>query len=529
MSEKNIKKEMLAEKRARHKEKLQADYKDWCVSHNAKPVTRRDFLGAGLISFSASMTFPTLAGMLLPSEVRAQSAECPSSVAGASMTPFVTLNLSGGAGLSGNFVPMDAGRQLISTYSRMGLGDNQLPIIRDFGNAPWAGHPTDPAFDITGDATAYTDGTIASFDDTNDNTVQNTVPLISKFYAGLLASTSYATRQNAKCVAIPVRSRDDSGDNPFDASGMVAQAGLIGSQLPNLGSRATDTGIRHVYANVKPPTPLVVGNYNDIASALALGAAGPLSDGRGFNDSQRVSLVRLVQNLSSSQANKVNANAGGRMLANLVRCANNKNVELAESPPPALDVRLNAALSTAWGATGQNDNNRSVVFGSMVNAGLQGNAGTVNLEMGGYDYHNGTRTRGDRADYQAGQTVGRVLESARILNQKVFIYVTSDGSVVSVESNARDTVWRSDRGSAGMIMFFVYDPAAAPQVSDFQVGQFTNGQAADDQYITGNSPALAASAIVANYLQFAGRTDLLTAVLGSVFNTSDMNEVIKTS
>jgi hypothetical protein len=489
MSNRKIEQEKQAELQEAKRKELEANYKDYCVAHNKKPISRRDLLSAGVISFSASMTLPTLAGMMLPREAYAQSAECPAASGASTMTPFVTLNLAGGAGLAMNYVPTDQGGQLLPSYSKMGLGDGQLPIDNEFGSVPFAGNG------------------------------------ISNLLTEMRAAASPATLANTAFVAIPVRSRDDFSMNPFDISGMVAKAGLVGTDLPNMGTRSSDTGIRQNYAKVKPPTPLVVGNYNDIRGALELGVEGPLSN---MTDEQKISIVRLVNRLSESQVNRVNNNSGGRMLANLVKCAMGKNVELASQPAPVVDVRQNASLATVWGVDGgTNTNDREVVFGSMVNAGLLGHAGTVNLEMGGYDYHNGTRTTGNERDGNAGRMIGRILESASVLNKKVFIYVTSDGSVVSPVSDDRAAPWVSDRGEAGMAYILAYDPTGQPQTSGHQIGHFTEAQAADDSFLTGGNPELAASAAFANYLQFNNRMDLLNPILGNTFDSSDLAKILK--
>ncbi len=490
MSDRKIEQEKQAELQEAKRKELEKNYVDYCVAHgHKKPMTRRDLLGAGLISFSASLTLPTLAGMMAPRRAFAQSSQCPDAAGASTMAPFVTLNLAGGAGLAMNYVPTDRGGQLLPTYNKMGLGDGQVPIENEFGNVPFAGNG------------------------------------ISKLLTEMRAAASPATLANTAFVAIPVRSRDDFAMNPFDVSGMVAKAGLVGTDLPNMGTRQSDTGVRQMYAKIKPPTPLVVGNYNDIAGALELGVQGPLAN---LTDDQKVSIVKLVQRLSESQVNKVNSQSGGRMLANLVNCALGKNVTLAQQEAPTVDVRANGSLAAVWGVdNGTNDRDQDVVFGSMVNAGLLGNAGSVSLEMGGYDYHNGTRTTGDQRDGNAGRVIGRILESASVLNQKVFIYVTSDGAVTSPVSDDRAAPWRSDRGSAGMAYILAYDPSGQPQTSGHQIGHFTEAQAADDSFITGGNPELAASAAFANYLKFNGRMDLLNPVLGSTFSSSDLAKVIK--
>lgn len=482
--ETELKKELEEQKR----KEVEARFKDYCNSHGRRPITRRELLSSGMLSFTASMTLPTLAGMLLPQ--RAFAAECAvSSTQASALSAFVTLNLSGGASLASNFVPMDRGNQPLSSYNKMGLGNGAVPVQREFGNVPFAGAG------------------------------------ISKLITELKAAATASTLAKTAFVAIPVRSRDDFNGNPFDASGMVAKAGLLGNELPNLGTRNSDTGISQMYAKVKPPTPLVVGNFNDLNGALNLGATGALSS---LDDNQKLSLVRLVNSLSSSQVEKVHSYSGGRMLANLVECATGKNVEIAGAEKPSVDVRQEAGLAPVWGVqanTGTGD--RNVVFGSMINAGLMGIAGTVNLEMGGYDYHNNTRATGDQQDGLAGQVIGKILESAAVLNKKVFIYVTSDGACNSPVSEDRAAPWTSDRGSAGIAFIIAFDPAGRPATSGFQIGWFTDGQAADDQFVTGGNPELASAAAFANYLQFNKRTDLITPVIGSTFNASQLSQVIK--
>ncbi len=493
MNQKN-KNEMKKELQEIERKEKDKNFRDYCLSHGHRPVTRRELLGAGLMSFTASMTVPTLAGMMIPRYASAAE-NCPSSAAGGSaMTTFITLNLAGGAMLAANYLPTDQGRQPLPTYNIMGLGNGSVPVEREFGNVPFAG------------------------DDGTGN-------IISKLLVGIRATASQDTLSKTAFVSVPVRSRDDSGANPFDISGLVAKAGLLGAELPNLGRRQSDTGMNHMYAKVKPPTPLIVGNYSDIDGALNLGATGPLSN---LSEEQRLSVLGLVKKLSETQTTRVLQNAGGRMLSNLVECAIGKNIEIAQAEKPSVDVRQDASLRGVWGVdAGANDNNQDVIFGSMVKAGLIGTAGTVTLERGGYDYHNNTRTTGDQRDQEAGATIGRILESASLFNKKVFLYVTSDGACVSPTSDDRNAPWRSDRGSAGIVYMLAFDPSGRPETSDHMVGHFTDGQAADNTFVTGGNPELAASAVFANYLKFNNRMDLIQPVLGTTFNTSQLDQVIK--
>src|SRR5690606_14167660 len=114
-------------------------------------------------------------------------------------------------------------------------------------------------------------------------------------------------------------------------------------------------------------------------------------------------------------------------------------------------------------------------------------AGAAALELGGYDYHDGTRTSGDAKDLQAGMTVGRILMTAEILKKRLFLYVTSDGAVVSPKSEDRDAPWRTDRGMAGASYTIYFDPSGKRPASKTQLGHFIEGQAASDQTLIGNN------------------------------------------
>jgi len=328
-----------------------------------------------------------------------------------------------------------------------------------------------------------------------------------------------AALANTAFVGIPVQSRDDSGVNKFDISGMVAKAGLVGEILPNLGRNNTATGLRQDFALIKPPTPLIVGNTADLSAAL--GVAGRLSN---LNNAQKTKIFKMVQNLSGSQARKLASNSGGQNLVNLVHCATGSNTDLSSQDDSI--VALPADIETIWNVANQNGNNRDRIFATMVYNGIVGNAGTINLELGGYDYHNGTRTSGETRDQQAGEVVGRILETAQSLGQKIMLIVTSDGSV-SAADDGFGAAWVSDRGNAGMAYMMAFDPVARPITSSFQLGQFTLGQEVDTQFITGGSPELAAAAMFANYLSLNRKVGDIEKVIPRTFTQADLNKIVK--
>lgn len=448
----------------------------WAKTGHAKPVTRRDFLAHGLIPFAASALVPGALGLLTaPFGASANAATCESG--GGILPSFVTVNLSGGAGLAGNFIPRDKGGQLLPSYGKIGGGTSAnislAPDLAVNGQGPFGAN------------TAGGGG-------------------VSTFLAGLRAGAPTALA-NTSVVAVCVQSRDDSAENFFDASGMVYRAGLVGSMLPNMGTVKTPSGLSMKSAFLSPPSPLVVGSVVDIANSI-----GYTASLRNLSVDQKTKISRLVANLSSEQAKKFASISSVEEVKNLVECAGIKNQALiAANGAPT----VSAGVMTAWGVNANtNDRDQNKIFANMIFNSLEGNGGVVNLQLGGYDYHDGSRNTGDTKDQAAGQVVGRILESAKAQNKKIFVYVTSDGATTSAESATPGSSWVSDRGSGGLALFFMYDPAGRPATNGLQIGSYTAGQIADDSTFVGNDPAQAAQVVFANYLKFSKRMDLFAKV-----------------
>lgn len=471
--------------------KNKKDIPMWAKTGHGKPVTRRDFLSAGVIPFAASIVVPNWMSLLMGNS--AQAAEAGSACAASSaMLPLVSVNLSGGAAMASNFVPMNENGDPISSYSKLGLGNNQVPLEREFGDVPFAGM---------------------------DNGV-----LISKFLVGVRLRATAETLAKTAFIGIPVESQNDTGSNKLDISGLVTKAGLVGSSLPNLGSSGTSTGIGQMPSLVAPPSPLIVNSFTALTSSIGYSAAV----GRSLNAKQRGSLAKLVRDMNTSQTRKLANIKSGAEIKSLLDCAGVRNVGLIENGSGLVDPRSNTAFSAVWGVNNATAaNNGQLVSGSMVYNTLLGQAGSSNINIGGYDYHDNTRTSGDGKDQQAGEMVGRILESASVLGKAVFVYVVSDGSVYSMESESRNAPWVGDRGSNGVAYILYFDPKGRPETSGFQIGSFTDNQAANTAFVTGGNPEVAAAAAFANWCQATKRIDLFERVAGRVFDTNNFPKILK--
>lgn len=462
---------------------------NWALTGHKKPVTRREFLNYGMIPFAASAFMPNWLQLFSPERSNAQvGTNCP--VAAAGMIPFIQFNLSGGAGLMANYVPMDEARNPLPSYSIMGMGDGNLPIVREFGNVPFAG---------------------------NGN---------SNILTGIRERASALAINRTAFVGMCVRSRDDSSENPFSMNGMAHRAGLVGSKLPHLGTEDTATGIGQMPVLYAPPSPLIVNGFRDVANSLGYTAALAT----GLNQAQRERLTRLVSDLNGEQSRKLAAINTGAGVKTLIDCAGIKNNELIREGAGAVDPRSNAAVAALWGnlTAATANNNENLVFATMVYNTLNGTAGSASLNKGGYDYHGNARTVTNTRDLDAGRIIGNILQTAEILQRPLFLMVTSDGSVSSENSADRQSQFNSDRGSAGMAYLIMYQPTGRIVTTDFQIGHYTAAQSADDKTVVGNSPELATQAAFANYLKMNNRMDLYSQIVTrGLTETARINEVVK--
>ncbi|HXR51388.1 MAG TPA: hypothetical protein VN762_04550, partial [Steroidobacteraceae bacterium] len=112
---------------------------------HARPVSRRDFLSAGLVTGSATVIVPTVASMLASRAARADGQAVLADLAGigagacgiqggSGKVPFICFDLSGGANIAGSNVLIGKGGgqlDFLTTagYSKLGLPGNMTPNL----------------------------------------------------------------------------------------------------------------------------------------------------------------------------------------------------------------------------------------------------------------------------------------------------------------------------------------------------------------------------------------------------------------
>lgn len=478
-----------------------------------KPTTRREFLSSGLLGFSGTMVAPSILNVLARPEFAFGQTDDSCSVPAAGLPAFIVVNLSGGASISGNLPPLGEDRQPLARYDLLSLGPDNNVFTNDAIGSNW--------FQQQGDTGDFRMNVRVA------GTRNAGVPR-GHMFLGISLRASQATIDKTALVNACTASGDDTSNNQADPTGGVLAAGLTGESLPNLGTRdGTGTGVGQQPAVVRPAAPLIVRNFTDISGAL--GPAGTLAT--RLTASRRTKLLELVNSLSGSQARAVASpgSATGTMIAKVVECATGKNIELAtQDMSTAIDPGLDPGVAAVWGINPNNKAGAAYAQAAMVFNALKGNASTCSIDMGGYDYHGTGTANCNTRDQQAGEMIGRILETAAVMSKPVFVYVVSDGSVSGPSGGAFGTGPTNDSGTRGELLFFAFHPSSRPRIKDDrwgrQIGHFTAGQGASDQTVVGTVQKGAAAA-VANWLALAGGNNLskFEAIYPGLFQRSEID------
>lgn len=465
--------------------------------HGRKPVTRREFLASGAIPFMAYMSLPSVFSLFARSGVAQAQDLCKTT--STSMIPIVTVNLSGGAGLTRNWIPRTEGRELLTKYHKIGLGlgsalANQIEFAFQNNATFWTGSG-----------------------------------MLAGMKTSLVPGLAAAAMSNTNFIGVCQQSQNDSDSNKFDIQGLVSKAGMKGKILPNLGKFDNGIGVSNSTAFLMPPPPLIVNNVDNIANAL--GVADRLAV---LNQNQKTNLFNSIQSLSDMQSRQLASYTGGTTLANLVGQATSDNTNLISNPSGLnLDPMANAQFAQVWGLNANSPKNSAdYVNASLVYNGINGNAGTIGIEMGGYDYHGSDLVTTNNMDLQAGIVIGKIIQSFHVMNSKGFIVVNSDGGVGAPASDIPGADPTADRGDAGAIFMIAYDPTGSTQVSDSQLGHMKvdpDAEAADDTFLVGGAPEVGAAAVFANYLSFNGMLGKFSSMpeTSRVFDTAALDKVVK--
>lgn len=486
-----------------------------------RPVTRREFLGQGFLTGAAFVALPSVLDVL--TSTREAQAACALLGGGTPQVPFIGVDLAGGANIAGSNVIVGLNAptaQLINPqtqeldpegYRRLGLPDVEMP--QTLG--------PDVAFDPELGILFHRD---------------------SAMLAGIRARTRPETRANVNGIVIAARSNNDTGTNPHNPIYGIRRAGANGELVQLIGSEPSISGGR----SVVPPNlmdleyrPTKVDRPSD---ATGLVDTGPLADMLGSTNAGEV-----MATAKAISEEKIDLTTDTPETRDFVKCVYSQSEQLVAefSDKDALDPLkdpqivgqavpgpgdpVDPIFADANEVNGRGNYRKAAAISKLV---VGGTAGAATLEMGGFDYHDSTRSTGERRDFEAGEVIGTALEYAARRGQDLMIYVFSDGSVSSngqldnsVEGRGKG-IWKGDNGGTAASLILVYGAGGQPQLTDprmQQVGQFRPSGSVETgapgfAAQVANSPSQLAEYVILNYIALHGRsmteyTD--TVMLGS--------------
>src|SRR5579862_3025879 len=195
--------------------------------NHAPPVTRREFLGRGLLSTSATVVGmssffslfanPRKAYATLAPDIQALVSSPCNIRAGAGKVPFIAFDLAGGGNIAGsNALVGGAGGQLdfltTAGYNKLGLPGNMIP-----NSSMGAGNFINTSMGIA----MHSD---------------------SAYLRGIQARASATTMGNMNGAVVPAISQTDTNLNPHNPMYGIHSYGAAGDLLVLIGTQATVSG-----------------------------------------------------------------------------------------------------------------------------------------------------------------------------------------------------------------------------------------------------------------------------------------------
>jgi hypothetical protein len=232
-----------------------------------------------------------------------------------------------------------------------------------------------------------------------------------------------------------------------------------------------------------------------------------------------VSVLESMERISAAKLGQVSTNIPSQDTAikNLVQCSYVDAAYLVDkygNALTALDPTQDPNITGSGGIFSATDlqNNEFLQTASVMKMVINGYAGAGTIQMGGYDYHDGTRATGETRDFMAGQCIGAVLEYAARVGVPVMIYVFSDGSLVSngmpdnsVAGRGKNG-WQADNTATAASLMLVYDPRGKPTALSNQIGYYNaNGTVNATSSVAANAVNLLAETAVLNYMALHGQ------------------------
>jgi hypothetical protein len=476
--------------------------------NHPRPVTRRDFLAAGMLGAQGMVIGSAWLGALLKAQTARAgldpdiqallgSGQCniPS---GSGTLPFIVFDLAGGANLVGSeaLVGQQGGQAnflSVAGYGKLGLPGNMVPTSTTFVSSAlgllW-----------------HSDGAILR---------------------GIQSVAAAATQAGVNGAVIPAMSQNDTQSNTINPIYGIAEAGAKGTVVNLVGTQSSVSGGNSAAlmytinpalqpATIQQPSdavalapPVPGGGTPDPLALAELESETRISTGttpyQGAGSTGTEFTGALSDPSGSTPGVQLIVGSGNASLdaalKNQVRCAyvqaaNTANI-FAAGPAgldPTQDALIVGGTNPIFTAADFQDQDVAMTA-SVMKLVIDGYAGAGTISLGGFDYHDSTRATGETRNFQAGQMIGAVLEYAARKGTPVMIQIMSDGSLnsssmVDTSAAGRDKLaWQGDNSSVAATLILVYSPKGRPALRNGVAGQQIGYFSADGSVVTTSSPA----------------------------------------
>jgi hypothetical protein len=444
------------------KDKLIKKLKSPGYENHRFTFTRRELIRMGLIAAGGYV-------MPLPRMQLAQA------LAGTTPTlPFLVFDLAGGAAMPGNFLVGGKGgpEDLVENY-------------RLHGWNPRASNSLDKTFGLpmSRERSKMLEG------------LRQTLPK---------SITDSPTQQLLKMASFAHFSLDDTGGNRSSAITMVAKSGLTGQYVKaGLGmSSSSSGGNSDVYLRDPKFRPRAVASSQDVMGLTLFD-----DDYTQLDASTRKA---IFNNLKTAAGNNSTLRDAYESIENLGIAV------------PAMDVTKRSDIATLYRLNqGGSDLEASIVYNV-----LNGYTGPGVITIGDCDYHNNTGTKGDATDLAIGQSIGRAVAAAQLLNKPLLIQIITDGGIYSPRSDNYERVWVGDANQHSLSVLAYFDPNKAVRMRQLQVGNYTDSGQVESTTFIGSGPEKMALGVLLNYLYLTGNMDRFEAASGTRLAPDEMDKLL---
>lgn len=442
------------------------------VAEAKRLFTRRQFLGRGIQAATATVALPTFIDLLLRPSV---------AHAAIGFNGLITFDLAGGASWTPEFVMTKVTGEYLPRYDRLGREEDRTAanITTEYGAPIWRGS-------ILGRALAGESAEINGV-----------------VYPGATAAVRAALKIALICNP---NNQDDSGNNLTLATHAAAQlaARLEAAHQISTGvstARSVSGGNSRSALEIASFRPATVTSLSTFQNLLNLKQAALA----GFSNQQVGAFARLLSRLNTAQKERLKSLEGGKQLGLVAESAGREIAAKAETVV-AFDPRTDARIAPYFGLTPtSNQASNTVVTASGVKLLLDGHTPHFVQTFGGYDYHDATATTWKERHREAIYRTMATLNACAAAGKPVLLHWNTDGAVFH---DPGTEIARGDANEHHTAVLFALSIGGAPQLQRFQIGGFTDNQAAAGNTPVAEAPQNEGHAVFANVAAFQGIADI---------------------